>query len=84
MNRPFTLPVVIACSAHALLMFGFKSPEIIRESRPDNEGVSLRVYSHIPANVVVRSAKHRGIDPVTGGIKLRKKHIIIYRNKIGL
>jgi protein TonB len=27
MNRPFTLPVVIACSAHAFLMFGFKTPD---------------------------------------------------------
>jgi protein TonB len=32
MSRPFTLPVVIACSAHALLMFGFKKPEVIPPS----------------------------------------------------
>lgn len=28
MSRPFTLPVVIACSVHALLMFGFKKPDV--------------------------------------------------------
>lgn len=33
MSRPFTLPIVIACSAHALLMFGFKKPEVIKEEK---------------------------------------------------
>jgi protein TonB len=33
MSRPFTLPVVIACSAHALLMFGFKKPEVVTNDK---------------------------------------------------
>jgi protein TonB len=39
MSRPFTLPVVIACSAHALLMFGFtKSPPPSTPPKPIEKG----------------------------------------------
>lgn len=39
MSRPFTLPVVIACSAHALLMFGFTKPPSNPTTKPPAEKV---------------------------------------------
>ena len=48
MSRPFTLPVVIACSAHALLMFGFKKPEMKPPVKPIADKSDCGGYVVVP------------------------------------
>ena len=48
MSRPFTLPVVIACSAHALLMFGFKKPDVTPPPTPPEDKPEYVEYTIVP------------------------------------
>jgi protein TonB len=76
MSRSFTLPVVIACSAHALLMFGFTKPEppppdaIVPGKAPEKkEGKKIIDVSVVEPSVVTvtteepKSAAKPGLPP---------------------
>jgi periplasmic protein TonB len=61
MNRSFLVPAAIACSAHALLMFGFTKPE----SRPVEKPTVCPVEPYKCVDVVIEEPE-KPLEPIVG------------------
>lgn len=69
MSRPFTLPVVIACSAHALLLFGFTKPPVGPVTKPTVEEEPRWVPVDIPPKEIEKPDIIDPLDKPSGGKK---------------
>ncbi|ATC65619.1 hypothetical protein CMV30_17640 [Nibricoccus aquaticus] len=67
MSRPFTLPVVIACSAHALLMFGFTKPSVNPPIKPPVDEHDGWVPVIIPAEEIEKPEPVASLEKQAGG-----------------
>ncbi len=67
MSRPFTLPVFIACSAHALLMFGFKKPEMAPPAKPPVDEIKGWEYPLVPPDEIEKPAPVESLEKSLGG-----------------